>query len=670
MDRYESSARGRSPNQGATRRRRVERPEIETLEGRLCLSSSPVSATATMTSIETPTAGQGNAPVFLSAHVKYSLPSVAGPTGSVEFDDVTTHQVLGTVMLDATGTATLLVTNSVPAAGDAVRASFRGGQGADPSDTEATVQPASTSDSNATTTKFDTPLIGPDNSPMSLTAHVSYNDPTIDGPSGAVEFEDVTTGKSLGAVEVDPSGLATLIVPPGGAAVNDTIRASFLGGPAANASQADAVVQSDPISGLYATTTALDQPTIAPGAAPLLLTAHVKYNVNIAGRPPGTVVFEDVTTNALLGVAAVTPAGDASFLVPPGLAAVNQTVRASFLGGPAANPSHVDAVIQAAPVTVSSATTTTLDGPNTAQGGNAIQLTAHVAYSSPSSNALVGSVEFEDVTANKVLATVKLDSSGAATLQLPLGLSVGDHTVRATFLGSTTANVSHADHDLQVAATPTSLALMAPVSAVASTPVTISAVVTASNVAVHNGTVTFFDGGTPLGSSPVNNSGVATLTLQLLAPGGHSLTADFTPAQDSGLVASTTSTPTGLQIVGNPTPTPSTTPIDTTTMLTASLVRPARGTRFHRPLVEFQAHVSSGASSSAQGQVALLVAGRRVAVASLDAGGTATFMVPLSIAQRRPALAQFLGGAAGGTPLLASQSPTLVTTRRSLVRMG
>lgn len=56
--------------------------------------------------------------------------------------------------------------------------------------------------------------------------------------------------------------------------------------------------------------------------------------------------------------------------------------------------------------------------------------------------------------------------------------------------------------------------------------VTLTATVTADS-GIATGTVAFFDGGTPLGTAPLNASGVATLTIDTLTAGTHNLTAQY-----------------------------------------------------------------------------------------------------------------------------------------------
>ena len=58
-------------------------------------------------------------------------------------------------------------------------------------------------------------------------------------------------------------------------------------------------------------------------------------------------------------------------------------------------------------------------------------------------------------------------------------------------------------------------------------PVTFTATISPVNAPPPTGTVTFFDGATNIGSTPVNSSGVATLTTSALTVGPHSITATY-----------------------------------------------------------------------------------------------------------------------------------------------
>jgi hypothetical protein len=549
-----------------------------------------------------------------------------------------------------------------------------------------------------------------------LAASVSYSTPTKGAPAGSVEFDDLTTNQVLGTAKLDSSGLASLVVDSGQSIANDTIRAAFQGGDGAAASHADEAVQQTPstpanptpstpnkpsapvalvtipkpTSPANATTLAFDTPTVGVNAGPITLHARVSYTNRTSGVPTGTVRFDDLTTQNVLGITATSPSGDATFVLAPGLTAANHTIQATFFGGTNADSSQVEkTVILETPPPAPAATTTTFTAPTSAQLGASIVLTANVSYTTPGNGEPSGSVEFDDVTTGKTLGTVGLNSSGVATLQIPTGLPVaGSQTIRAIFQGSSAAAQSQADSAIQVINSATSVTLSAPASVSASTPVTVTATVNSPAGTVNGGSVSFFDGGQSIGSAPVSASGSAALTLPSLAVGSHSLTASFSPAQGSAFHAATTSSPAVIQVVApsttpitpsspstptSPTtpttPTTSTVPIASVTTLTASLLRPGPHAG-RRMQVVFLAHVSSTAASPSVGQVAFLVAGQRVSVATLDANGNASFAVSPSTALHKPVMAQFLGGTAGPYSLLASQSQTLATTRRSLMGRG
>jgi hypothetical protein len=87
---------------------------------------------------------------------------------------------------------------------------------------------------------------------------------------------------------------------------------------------------------------------------------------------------------------------------------------------------------------------------------------------------------------------------------------------------------------------------VSPVPVATGAPVTLAAAVTAIDNTVPAGTVTFYDGGTALDSTPVplSATGTATFTTSFSAPGDVPLTAKFTPTNDGAYNPSTTGTVT------------------------------------------------------------------------------------------------------------------------------
>ncbi|KJY41367.1 hypothetical protein VR41_12905, partial [Streptomyces sp. NRRL B-1568] len=134
---------------------------------------------------------------------------------------------------------------------------------------------------------------------------------------------------------------------------------------------------------------------------------------------------------------------------------------------------------------------------------------------------------FDGVT---LLGTSALNGSGVATLPFST-LAVGSHTLTATYNGSSIFATSTSPTDTQtVNKANTSTALLAsPNPAAAGQPVVLTATVTVASpgAGIPTGTVSFLDGATLLGTSPVNAGGVATLTTTALGVGAHTLNATY-----------------------------------------------------------------------------------------------------------------------------------------------
>jgi hypothetical protein len=155
-------------------------------------------------------------------------------------------------------------------------------------------------------------------------------------------------------------------------------------------------------------------------------------------------------------------------------------------------------------------------------------LTATVA---PSGAA--GDVEFFDGTTSLGSATL---AGGVAVLG-PMTLTAASHSLTAVYEGDATYDASTSPAvSLNVAGQPQST--ITTVTATSATgealkPVEISAAVTAANSTIPTGTVAFtgsLDGGLaqPLGSAPVDGTGVASITKSNLVAGSWVITASFT----------------------------------------------------------------------------------------------------------------------------------------------
>jgi hypothetical protein len=204
-----------------------------------------------------------------------------------------------------------------------------------------------------------------------------------------------------------------------------------------------------------------------------------------------------------------------------GLAALGSTATAAGL--------DVNASGQLAPpgsaITATATTTTLTTSSAAAVAGQPITLTATVSGSAASGP--TGSVTFLD--GSIVIATAPLSASGTASITL--GLTVGNRSISAAYGGDTsnlTSTSSAAGIAVSQGAT-TSTLTVAPSPSVYGQAAVLTATVSVTSPAtgVATGMVTFLDGATVIGTSPLQSNGSASLSIAVLATGGHSLSASY-----------------------------------------------------------------------------------------------------------------------------------------------
>jgi trimeric autotransporter adhesin len=172
--------------------------------------------------------------------------------------------------------------------------------------------------------------------------------------------------------------------------------------------------------------------------------------------------------------------------------------------------------------------------------------------------------------------------SGCAQVPLPQGVPFGTRALVASYTGDGTFSASQSEATVMVSPASTSVNLVGPTSLSAPGPLTLTAVVSGGGSLGNptSGAVEFDDGGTPLGTVPLNAAGMATLGVPSLAIGSHGRTATYQPLSGSPYAAGQTGAPMTVQVVGNPPApvSPSTDPVATTTTLAVEQVH-ARGPR-------------------------------------------------------------------------------------------
>jgi hypothetical protein len=180
--------------------------------------------------------------------------------------------------------------------------------------------------------------------------------------------------------------------------------------------------------------------------------------------------------------------------------------------------------------------------------GQSVTLTATVSalQAGATTGTPIGTVVF--MVDGVAAGSSPLDGTGKATLVLTAGLSTGPHTVMAVYSGGGSYATSSTTLAIQVGQAGSSTQLFASANSVAfGQPAVFTAIVAAvaPGVAAPTGMVSFFDGNTLLGSSPVLSGGQAVFATSALGTGPHMVTAMF---GGNGNLTGSTSTAVALTV--------------------------------------------------------------------------------------------------------------------------
>jgi hypothetical protein len=339
------------------------------------------------------------------------------------------------------------------------------------------------------------------------------------------------------------------------------------------------------------------------------------------GTPTGSVTFKDGATVLFTTALSGATAG----VITTGLTPGNHTITATYNGDATFSPSTSAPLIQ----TVGAATTTTalISSVNPSSPGQAVIFTATVT--NVGGGTPTGSVTFKDGAT--VLFTTAL--SGATAAVITTGLTLGNHTITATYNGDATFSPSTSAPLIQTVGAPTTTTTLTS----SQNPSAFGQAVTfAATLAISGptGTVTFKDGATVLATVPLSGT-TATFTTSLLTVGAHSITATYNG--DANFTASTSGVL--VQTVAQAT---------TATALVSSL----NPSEFGKP-VTFTATVTSGGGTPT-GTVTFNDGGVAIGTTTL-AAGIASFTTSSLTVGSHPITASY-GGAANFS---ASTSPTL-----------
>ena len=371
-------------------------------------------------------------------------------------------------------------------------------------------------------------------------------------------------------------------------------------------------------------------------------------NTSGGATPTGTVTFTDTTyavaggnlrsTTTTLAMNVPLDATGHAATTTSGLTADKHFITAQYSGSGnfSAGSSSLVQFIHA-----SASSTSVTSTPNPSNAGQTVTFTAGVAAVPPGTGVPTGMLTFQ--RGNNVLAQVPLNGSGVASFTTS-ALPAGSNTITATYASDTIFASSSGSvvHVVQTsgAATATTLS-SSPNPSVFSQPVTFTATVT-SGGGVPSGTVTFKNGSSILGNSPLDGTGHAGFTTSTLAVGSNSITATYNG--DSNFSASTSSALT--QTVNK----------DSTTASVTSSLNPSN----HNQPVTFTATVVVNAPGTAvpTGTVTFKDGNRRLGSGSLNASGQATFSISNLNKGRNSITAVYEGSGSS----LGSTSPVLIQT--------
>ena len=330
--------------------------------------------------------------------------------------------------------------------------------------------------------------------------------------TGTVQFFDGSTSLGSATLGSGTASLSTSALAAGAHAIT-----AIYGGDGIYASSSSAVL-TETVNSLIGTTTSLtSSPNPATFGQSVVFTAAVVASSG-TNSPTGSVAFRDGTT--LLGSSALDGTGTATFSTS-NLAVGTHVLVSQYSGDTTFSASSSSALSQT--INRAATTTTLTSSPNPSTAGQPVTFTAALSPSTAT-----GTVQFFDGSTSLGTAAV---GNGTASLSTS-SFAAGSHAVTAVYSGDGNFLTSTSFAIVQTViatsiGTSTSLISSPNPSMFGQTILFTATVVPASGTTAPTGTVSFLDGTTLLAASPLNASGVATLSTSALAVGTHSITAQY-----------------------------------------------------------------------------------------------------------------------------------------------
>ena len=575
-------------------------------------STHTVNTAATATSLtSSPNPSSFGAAVTLSATVSVTAPGAGTVSGTVDFFDGATP--LGSAPVS--GGAASISTSTLATGSHNLTAVYSGDLSFSGSTSATHVHVVDAAASSVVLSSTPNPSVVGQS--VALDAAVTPATAT-----GTVEFFEGST--SLGTAPVS-GGTATLNTSTF-ALGSHSLTAVYSGD--GSYSGSTSAVHSHTVNAAATATTLTNTPNPSLVGESVTLTASVAVQAPGAGTATGNVQFFDGATP--LGTVAL--AGGSAVLNVSTLSVGAHSLTAQYLGSSDFTGSTSAASSQT--VNQASTTTTVASSPNPTVFGQTATFTATVVVNPPGAGTATGSVEFFDGAASLGTGTL----SGGTASVTSAALAVGAHTITAQYLGSAdfTGSTSAAStHTVNTAATATSLTSSPnPTLFGQSTTLTASVSVTAPGAGTVGGTVEFFDGATPLGTSPVV-SGSATFSTSTLSVGSHNLTAVY--SGDGSFSGSTSAVHVHDVNVAATTVTLTTTPNPSVTGQSVSLSASVSPTAATGSIEFFDGATSLGLATLSGGSASISVSdfsvGTHVLTAAYAGDGTYTASTSAAVNQ-------------------------------------
>lgn len=434
--------------------------------------------------------------------------------------------------------------------------------------------------------------------PVILTATAQPKFPGIGTLSGSVIFAD--GANTLGVASINSSGIATLAASLGSPG-NHSITAvyggnnSFVGGASATLNQVVNAAQSSI--------------TLSSSVNPSVVGQPVTFLVTVPTGGSGAVPTGNVTLSSggVVILSGILDSTGKVALTTSSLAAGIDIITAQYAGDAVYGPAVSSPLTQT--VNLNGDTTVLTVTPNPSTFGEIVSLTAIVTASGGASATPSGTVTFSD--GSNSLGTATLDTAGRASLAVS-SLTPGSHSIVAAYSGDTRFSPSTSTASsltVNKGSTTTSLS-GSPNPSVFGQAVVFSATVTGpTGTGTPTGSMTFSDGAIAIGTATLNQ-GKATLSVNSLTVGAHSISASY--AGDSTFANSTSAalsqtvnkSSTTTTLAGTPNPSVFGQPVT----LTATVVASGGGTGTPSGNVTFSDGGNSlGTATLTQGKTALSI---------------------------------------------------------------